>query len=194
MRSSLRYLLLLGAATLTTNSLRGQAPAPHRELDLAVTSVSQRSNITPGNFFWRQGGALELSTEVHRGFGVAVNLAGSKASNILGTGIDLDTFTVTGGPRYTWHQSNGRVSAFGQALFGESHGWNSLFPKMGGPTSSANSFAMQLGGGVDVNVSHHFAVRAVQADWVRTQFPNATTDRQNDLRLGAGIVVRLFSR
>ena len=30
------------------------------------------------------------------------------------------------------------------------------------------------------------SVPPVQADWIRTQFPNATTNVQNNLRLGAG--------
>ena len=191
MRSTLRNLLLLGASTLTHNFLWGQTPAPRRELDLAVTYNSERSNITPGNFFWRQGGTAELSAELYRGFGVALNLAGSKASNILNSGIDLDTVTTTVGPRYTWHGRNGKVSVFGQALFGESHGWNSLFPKTGGAVSSASVFALQVGGGLDLKVGRHFSVRPIQADWVRTQFPNATTDVQNNLRLGAGVVLRI---
>jgi len=28
----------------------------------------------------------------------------------------------------------------------------------------------------------------IQADWLRTQLPNSTTNVQNDLHLGAGIV------
>ncbi len=193
MRSALRNLLLLGAVTLSgsTPSLLGQAPASRQEVDLAVTYLSQRSNITPGNFFWRQGGTAELSAEVYHGFGIALNLAGSEATNILGTGIDLNTLTITVGPRYTWHPRTGKLSVFGQGLIGESHGWNSLFPHTGGAVSTANALAVQLGGGIDIRCGQRFAVRPVQADWVRTQFPNATTNVQNDLRLGAGVVFRI---
>jgi hypothetical protein len=54
-----------------------------------------------------------------------------------------------------------------------------------------NSFGLEVGGGVDIGLSRHFAVRAIQADWLRTQFPNSTTNIQNSFRLGAGIVLRL---
>ncbi len=191
MRLALRNLLLLGATTLANHLLWGQTPAPKHELDLAVTYLSERSNITPGNFFWRQGGTFELSAEVYRGLGIAVNIAGAEANNIQGTGIGLDTLTTTVGPRYTWHQRSGRLSVFGQGLVGESHGWNSFFPQSGGAVSTADVLALQVGGGVDVRVGHHLALRPIQADWIRTQFPNATTNVQNNLRLGAGVVLRV---
>src|SRR5262249_40531902 len=82
------------------------------------------------------------------------------------------------------------IAIFGQGLIGEAHGFNSYFPSSTGVQTDYNSFALQLGGGVDLGLSQHFAVRAIQADWLRTQFPNSTTNVQNSLRLGAGIVVR----
>ncbi len=190
MRATVRNLLLLGAITLTT-SLWGQATAPRHEVDFAVTYSAERSNITPGQFFWRQGGSGELSAEIYHGFGIAVNIAGSQATNILGTGINLDTVTTTFGPRYTWHRPSDKLAVFGQGLIGESHAWNSFFPQTGGAIASFDTFALQVGGGVDLRVSRHFAVRPIQADWVRTQFPNATTNVQNNLRLGGGIVLRM---
>jgi hypothetical protein len=182
-------LVLVVVVTIHPTSSRGQALASSREVDLAVTYLEQRSNITPGQFFWRQGGALEGSTEIHHGLGIAANFSGSEANNIRGTGIDLDAFTATFGPRYTWHPRG--VSVFGQSLVGISHAWNSSFPQAAGATSDSSTFALQAGGGVDVLISRHFAIRAIQADWMRTQFPNATTNVQNTLRLGAGIVLRL---
>ena len=190
MRISHRNLLLWGAAaTVTTSSLWGQVPDPKQEVDLAVTYLTQRSNLTPGQFFWRQGGVFELSAQGPHGFGIAMNIAGSEATNIRGTGIDLDSLTTTFGPRYTFHHR--KASVFGQGLIGESHAWNSLFPQAGGAVMSFNTFALQVGGGVDFRVGRHFAVRPIQADWVRTQFPNATTNVQNNLRLGAGVVLRI---
>ena len=48
----------------------------------------------------------------------------------------------------------------------------------------------QAGGGLDYRLSQHVAVRAVEAAWQHTQLPNGTNNIQNDLLLGAGIVVR----
>lgn len=193
MRASLSRNLLLWAAAVfvTTIPSLGQSTAPRPEVDVAVTYLAQRSNVTPGSFFWRQGGAFELSAEAFHGFGIAMNIAGSEATNVAGSGINLDSLTTTFGPRYTLHRRRGKLAVFGQALIGESHAWNGLFPATGGATSDFDAFALQVGGGVDLRMGHRFALRAIQADWIRTEFPNATTNVQNNLRLGAGVVFRI---
>jgi hypothetical protein len=45
-----------------------------------------------------------------------------------------------------------------------------------GTTSSANALAVETGGGIDVRISHHLAIRAIQASYMRTQFPNTATN------------------
>lgn len=189
MHLSVRTLLLAGTVlAFSAPGLQGQKAAPQREVDVAVTFNAQRSNLTPGQFFWRQGGSFELSAQAYHGLGIAMNIAGLEAGNILGTGINLDTLTTTFGPRYTWHRR--RLAFFGQGLIGESHAWNTLIPQTGGAVSTYNTFALQVGGGVDLRLSRRFAIRPIQADWIHTQFPNSTTNVQNNLRLGAGIVCR----
>ena len=37
-------------------------------------------------------------------------------------------------------------------------------------------------------LSPHITLRAAQVGWLRTQLPNAGSNVQNDLRVGAGIV------
>jgi hypothetical protein len=41
-----------------------------------------------------------------------------------------------------------------------------------------------------VNLSPRIALRAIEADYFLTLLPNGTSDRQNNLRLSAGIVFR----
>ncbi|HWN08339.1 MAG TPA: outer membrane beta-barrel protein [Pyrinomonadaceae bacterium] len=52
---------------------------------------------------------------------------------------------------------------------------------------SDTSFAMALGGGVDVKVNEHVAIRVVQIDYLRTRFFGGA---QNKGRISAGIVFR----
>ena len=66
----------------------------------------------------------------------------------------------------------------------------SVFPDPPGAQSDASGLALQIGGGADLDLSPHFAVRLFHADWLRTQLPNGTTNLQNDLQLDAGIVFR----
>jgi hypothetical protein len=82
---------------------------------------------------------------------------------------------------------------------GVANGFHSLFSEGSGPvgsvnagtTSSANALAVDVGGGLDVSLNHRFAIRAIRASYLRTQFPNSTTNVQNSLSLGAGLVMRL---
>jgi len=192
MRMTLRTLLLTGAITWTSAIAYGQAapaPQPH-EVDLTFTYGAQRSNLTTGSDFWLRGGALDLSAELYRGWSIVANIAGERASNINSRGVNLTMVTTTFGPRYTWSPKR-KLSVFGHGLIGEALGLDSVFPSPTGAQTDSNTIALQVGGGVDLRLSKHFAARALQADWVRTQFPNSTTNVQNNLRLGAGIVFRL---
>jgi hypothetical protein len=70
-------------------------------------------------------------------------------------------------------------------------GSDSTFPATGGgAAASASGLAIQAGGGVDIGLSPHWAVRAGEVQWLRTELPNATTNVQNVLKVGAGIVFR----
>jgi hypothetical protein len=197
-----RYFLLLAAPILLTVGSKAQMPtasSSHQEVDLAVTYTAQHSNLVSNPTFWQQGGSVELSTQTYHGLGIAANITGTEVGSAANSGVGLDMLTTTFGPRYTWYKPQGAshkrsLAVFGQGLIGESHGWNSYFPSASRAQTSYNSFALQVGGGIDIGLSRHFAVRAIQADWLRTEFPNSTTNVQNSFRLAAGIVLRLHQR
>jgi hypothetical protein len=175
--------LLLGCA----GTLYAQS-AP--EVDLGVTYVSQRSlKANTGENFWSQGGSVELGVDAWRGLGVAADVTGVHAASIGSSGIPLSMVVVTFGPRYRWHSSH-RLSVYGLGLLGEADAFRSLFPSTSAADVSANSLALHIGGGLDLRLSKRFAIRALDAAWLRTQLPNSTNNRQNSFRLGAGIVVR----
>jgi hypothetical protein len=67
---------------------------------------------------------------------------------------------------------------------------NGIFPSSTRLNTSGNSLALQIGGGIDLPLTRHFSVRAFDANWLRTQLPNVTTNVQNNLRLGAGMFYR----
>jgi len=47
------------------------------------------------------------------------------------------------------------------------------------------------GGGMNIPVTRHISIRAIEADWLRTELPNNAANVQNNLRLGAGFVYRI---
>jgi hypothetical protein len=119
------------------------------------------------------------------------DVSGQHTGNIDGSGVGLDMVTATIGPRYTWQPTRYRRYAFlGQALIGEANGFNSTFPKMSGAESRAHSLALKIGCGMNYTFSRRFAMRAFEADWLRTQLPNSADGVQNSLHLSAGIVYR----
>jgi hypothetical protein len=177
------------AATIGAMAARAQkviAPT----VDLAVSYIEERSlKAGTGQNFWLQGGSIELGANVWHGLGIAANVTGSHAASIGVSGIPLSLVTATFGPRYRWHSSH-KISIYGEGLVGEANGFGSIFPAPGGSQSDANGLALQLGGGVDLRLSDRFALRMIDAGWLRTQPPNSTDNVQNTLRLGAGFVLR----
>ena len=190
MRNTLYTLFFWGAvAAGTALAQTGPSRLARQEVDLALGYNAQRSNGTADTSFWQHGGFLELSTEAYRGFGVAMVISGGHMNHLNGSGADLNTVTTAFGPRYTFRHK--KVAVFGEGLIGESHGFDGVFPSTNGALSAYDSFALQVGGGVDLQLSPHLALRPFQASWLRTEFPNATTNIQDNLQLGAGIVFRL---
>jgi hypothetical protein len=64
------------------------------------------------------------------------------------------------GPRFSYRPK--AVTVFGHWLLGA--GTNKI--DWGASSYTKWQFAMAIGGGVDANVSKHFAIRAVQIDWM----------------------------
>jgi hypothetical protein len=179
-----------------------QEPGP-LSVDLAITYTAERAKIasTACGCFWLHGGSVNGGVSLFRGLGVAANLTGEYGSNIA-SGLNLGKVAFMAGPRYTlgtsrWserflHGKHG-TSVFGEALFGFAHGFDSLFPTSTGITSSATSFSMQVGGGLNIALARNFGLRALEIDYVRTTLPNSVGNIQNDLRLAIGLSYRLHA-
>jgi opacity protein-like surface antigen len=85
---------------------------------------------------------------------------------------------------------NHRLRPFAHALFGGAR--FSVTTTVTGDISeefseSQTKFAMVLGGGLDIDVSNRFAVRVIQADYLRTFFIERT---QDTFRFSAGVVFK----
>ena len=205
MSTARRSLVLLTAAALIGTVAHAQSTAvgtvAHTQstaldthtsrVSLALTYDTQGSNLTTTNRFWLQGGAAELTAAVFHGFGATATVLGLHSAN-SGGGVPLNLVTFAFGPSYTYTHHHGAhsLNIFAHGLVGEADGFHGTYPGPNGPLPSASSLAVLAGGGIDLGLSHHLAVRIVQADYVRTQLPNSLTNVQNSLRLGIGIVLR----
>ena len=185
------FILLIPSASACAQAT---AKATTR-LDAAVLYDANRSNTLPGHAFWLQGGSAMVGVSLWKGFGLAGDVADSQSARISSSGVGLELFTFSAGPQYKWiapmRADYYNSSVFGHALFGEAHASNSVFAGATGPSSSASSFCFKVGGGVDLDLTPRISLRLIQADWVRTQFPNGTSNVQNNIQLGTGIVIHI---
>ena len=72
-------------------------------------------------------------------------------------------------------------------LLGGMHGSNGYL----GISQPKTDFAAAFGGGLDLRVHKNIAIRAIQAEYIVTPFLD---QRQDNIRLSAGIVLRFGSR
>ncbi|HTZ56553.1 MAG TPA: hypothetical protein VMB49_00580 [Acidobacteriaceae bacterium] len=187
-------MLLAGVWLMCGPHLWGQQYGPDsgnsRGLQVAVLYDALYSNVVRANQFWMQGGSIQVYGQFWRGLGVEADVSGVHAGNANNAGVGLNLVATTFGPHYGWSSAHRRYSLFGHALVGEAHGFDSVFSSAGTTSSSADGLAFQMGGGMDVRLKRRFSLRVFEADWLRTQLPNADTNVQNSLRLAAGVVLR----
>lgn len=103
--------------------------------------------------------------------------------SIQGSTLHFQTYLV--GPQIHFP---GRISPFFHVLLGgarETIGSNGL----AFTASPGRSLALEAGGGVDIKLGSYFSVRAIQVDYLRTDFSEFDSTTQNQLRASAGIVI-----
>jgi len=186
----------------------GAMPAGSENATRAVVfgGYSYLRNGSSGFNGWEGQGTFNFN----RYLGVTADVSGSILSpfSFSTSGFSASTYQhVTNylfGPTVT--AGFGRSAVFAHALFGAAHsslGAGVNVPIIGGISTgltSANAFAMAFGGGIDIGMTRHFAIRAVQVDYIRTQFSptdalltglsSSLGNRQNSFRYSSGIVFR----
>lgn len=169
-----------------------KGPATSAPIEIAIDYSYLGANESPGQCgcFALNGGSAETAFHLYRWFSAVADLTGERSGDVNNGSQGLSLVTFTAGPRATYRV--GHYAPFAQALFGGAHGFDSYFPVTGKSTGAASGLAMIAGGGLDIRTNSHLAIRAVQADYLYTQLPNGTDNRQNNLRLSAGLVLRLW--
>jgi opacity protein-like surface antigen len=129
-------------------------------------------------------------------FGVEGDVSGHYGSpRVFGIGVpfvDVSSHTFMAGPRVSYRTNS--VTPFAHILIGGARASTGAF----GITVSDSALATAVGGGVDINLSKRFAIRAFQADYIMTRFKTGSQlffsgfdERQNNFRLSTGFVIKL---
>jgi opacity protein-like surface antigen len=134
--------------------------------------------------FNASGGGGQLEYNANRWLGIVGDLAGYGATSTANGALVGGAFTYLFGPRVKL--SLPEVTPFAQVLFGGIATTSGI-----GLPGDQNNFAMTAGGGIDFKVSRHVSIRPAQAEYFMTRLPNGLNNRENNFRIGAGIVLRL---
>lgn len=196
---NINAIAALSLAIGTAASAAAQSGMPHQGIpkaEIAVDYSYMRANATPGQCgcFNLNGGNAEAAVHVYRNFSIVADMTGEHAGTTSVSGQSLSLLSYTGGPRFSYplrrsHRTT--VTPFVQGLVGGVHGFDAPFPGGSGLSDSANALAVLVGGGVDVAVSHRFAIRAVQVDYGLNHLPNNADDSENLLRVATGVVFHI---
>jgi hypothetical protein len=133
-----------------------------------------------GSSFNFNGGSGQFAYNANNWLGIVGDLGGYYTSDGYQGGIISYMF----GPRVNF-RGHGKVTPFAQVLLGGARSVDN---------NPLNAFAMTVGGGVDVKISEHFAIRPVQAEYFLTKFTDGANNRQNSFRYSAGIVFQFGKR
>ena len=140
--------------------------------------------IAPSATYNGNGGGGQLEYNANNWLGVVGDLGGYGATSTTNGALVGGAFTYLLGPRVNFR--HGKISPFAQTLLGGVRTTDGI-----GVSGPENNFAMTAGGGIDFKVSRHVSVRPIQAEYFMTKIPDGLNNRQDNLRLGAGVVFRL---
>jgi opacity protein-like surface antigen len=180
---------------------------PKLELFLGYSNVLATPRSLSNRIVDVQGGDTNIAFNFNRYLGLVGDFAGYHAHTLTSNppggpstdvGADGKVFTYMGGPRLSYRRP--RFTLFGQVLFGDANARTVTINGCTGSPSCAslpseNVFAMALGGGLDINLRRHIALRLIQAEYLMTRFMDpssaiGTAGTRNNMRLSAGIVFR----
>jgi opacity protein-like surface antigen len=197
-----------GAAAAAPDSNGANVATPRVELFLGYSYLRAVPTLAEGNrFVWLNGGSTSIAFNFNRYLGLVGDFAGFADSQLRVNGaaspgkvVDSSgsAYTYLFGPRLSFRKHD-RFTPFAQVLFGGVHASPvTISSDCSGagctPLPAENKFAMTAGGGLDIRVHRHIAIRVIQAEYLMTNFDDPSTGQnatQNDVRLSAGIVFRL---
>jgi len=189
----MRKLLVLFAALFAFASIALAQTQQQVQLDepdapkaeLFAGYAYQRSNLSNFSSLSTEnlsGETLQATVYMTRSIGITADVSHVTGTNLAQTGFDIVRYTYLFGPTYAFRISPA-ITPFVHALFGEDHERSSVSYLQ---DISTNSFAEDFGGGVDVKLLDHVALRLAQVDIMHTSHSGG----EGHFRYAAGVVFR----
>jgi hypothetical protein len=128
---------------------------------------------------------VSATGNISRLLGITVDFG--RQTGKFGSSTDYEFRSFLVGPQFSYRKHE-RFTPFAHFLIGDARYASVPIPDVARLHYHENTLALAAGGGVDVNLHSIVAIRLIQVDYYTTRF---SKDRQNDLRLGFGIVLKL---
>jgi hypothetical protein len=192
-------VLIFAEALLAAASLHPQAASSGTGAALALPEIAADFSYINTNApvdgcgcFGVYGGSLSVAFPIARGpVAIVGDVTSGSSTSIAPNNYHLTLWVVTAGARYSPTLRWGRYHPFAQATVGFAHASQDLVEGSGASVPNASAtFAADLGGGIDLDLTRRFRLRLAQASYLLTTFDNGSNNRQNNLRLSAGLVFR----
>lgn len=181
---------LLSAILLFAGASACMAQQDSYSGDAAAAYHWVRTNAGPGECgcFGTNGGGASGSWNFHGAWSAVMDISAEHTGSAPPVNNSLTLVSYMAGARYAvpqpWFDGDHKPKPFAQIILGAAHAGGGE----AGVADGSYRFATRIGGGIDVPLNAHFAVRAIQIDYYLTTFANATNDHQNNFLIGAGIV------
>jgi outer membrane protein OmpA-like peptidoglycan-associated protein len=186
---SILFLMLFAVVFLPAQVLAPFSTSQNNSrFDLGVGYERVQANAPVGicQCFGNTGGFADFSWTMSRRLALTAEFTGENDNDISSLGQNLTLMTYLAGPQLRFPIR--RMNIYGEFLLGGAHGSNSYFPSGSTYATSANSFAFSPGGGIDIPFMRRFSIRAPELRYLHTSFPNGTTNDQNQLMIGGGLL------
>ena len=192
LRMAKRIAVLAGFLIGTVTPAFGQqatVATPQFETSASYSFI-RASAANAGGGFNLNGGSATVAYNFSDRFAVVADIGAYRFSG-LPSGLTSTMYTYMFGPRVTFRRWS-RVAPFAQVLLGGGR----LNASAGGVDAGENGLAMPAGGGLDVPLHRHFAIRVIQAEYLMTRFDrvDGSSATQNDVRISVGLVLRFGTR
>lgn len=190
--------ILIGTLLVAGGAMYAQeaAETPRFEIGANYTYIHANPGGTLASYN-ENGGSGYVEYNFNKFFGVVADLGGTRVGSDNGYALNTTSFEYLFGPRVNFRHS--RFTPYIQTLVGGERLSNGLNPgapdpRLAGPQ---NNFAAAIGGGLDITLTSHVALKPFEVDYLISQVsPSGTSLNyvQNNLRYSAGVVFRLGSK
>jgi peptidoglycan-associated lipoprotein len=190
---TLRPILALLFVAIAPVKLLAQGQ-PSQEIAFDYTYIHTNAPPSGCGCFSMNGGGASYAYHYGPQFALLADVEVAHASKADAYGDDLTLTSFLAGPRFYYRRPSERWVPYGQALLGAVRATGTLAAANSNGAASSAVFGSTLGTGIEYNITRNVTLRVVEVDYFITTFDNRVNNRQNNLRVTAGVAYHFGKR